>query len=124
MQKPKLLTIPGDPNSAMVDIGVHTIDEEESGDSNDSCGEIGVGTSPSSGTLGVSGQSTTDLKMSYTVWCGVCFFSITSQQRVSLNQPKQHLTVLILKYILVIIKKILSDTKKSGSIGKRTMSLT
>ena len=64
MQKPKLLTIPGDPNSAMVDIGVYTIDEEESGDSNDSCGEIGVGTSPSSGTLGVSGQSTTDL--SYT----------------------------------------------------------
>ena len=80
LQKPKLLTIPGDPNSAMVDIGVYTIDEEESGDSNDSCGEIGVGTSPSSGTLGVSGQSTTDLKMSYTVWCGVCFFlSVTTE---------------------------------------------
>ena len=87
MQKPKLLTIPGDPNSAMVDIGVYTIDEEESGDSNDSCGEIGVGTSPSSGTLGVSGQSTTDLKMSYTVWCGVCFFSITIHNRGS---PRTH----------------------------------
>ena len=79
LQNPKLLTIPGDPNSAMVDIGVYTIDEEESGDSNDSCGEIGVGTSPSSGTLGVSGQSTTDLKKSYKVWCGLCFLSVTTE---------------------------------------------
>ena len=71
----ELVTIPGDPNSTMVENGVYTVDEEESGDSKDSCGEIGVGASPSSGTLGVSGQSATDLKKSYIVWWASVFTS-------------------------------------------------